>query len=381
LVIHKKMLINGIVVLALLFWFVAINYYTIIEGNPVFRYIDSQITKGSQTWLRFVALILLLTGLYAFIHNFKSILNNVRTDLYFVSVVVLLILLTMNSVLLLNGSSLIYALLFASTLLVTYHVNHHFGDRFFWYSSLAVVLALVTFILIYGFPIGRWIGGIHPNHIGAYTLLATFFAARSGNNFRFIVYAAALALSILVSSRFAMGGIIIILFSDFITQKKVNQNETLLKILLFFMVLGFAYAIGVVHTVLLLDDPNLGLDSGFTGRADIWQYFWGQFIDRPFLGFGFRQRESYAATHNGFLNFLLENGVFAMMALACGLLWLMISTSIRYLKLGIRKGLTMGLAFWLAWAFAGFFQPQLINFGDAYALMTSFLFTMKINKT
>ena len=97
------------------------------------------------------------------------------------------------------------------------------------------------------------------------------------------------------------------------------------------------------------------------------------------MGFGFRKRDLYQGTHNGFLNFALENGVIVTTLFFLAMLSIFKDGIARLHQSNTNKrDIIVVLGSWVAWAFAAFFQPQLVNFGDATGIMTIFLLTAHV---
>ncbi|MFB1490694.1 MULTISPECIES: O-antigen ligase family protein [unclassified Thiocapsa] len=275
-----------------------------------------------------------------------------------------------------SPSGVAYAILLCLTLILTLYINHSLSNSFYFSISVLLACSLLVFLIYYGFPNNRWIGGIHPNHTGAFCVSTAYFAARSRNRYRWLLYAIAAFFAIVVSSRYAIIAIFIIGIFDYFTLIKLSLSRLFMTVFLAFI--GFIFVVTVSDYILIdvlrLDDPNRGLGSGMTGRTDMMGNFWGQFVKHPLIGYGFRNRDEYITTHNGFLNFALENGFFATCILAA-VVYSGIYRSIRNFRTSRDSLQLMRFGFWSAWLTAGFFQPQIVNFGDAFALFTFFLLT------
>jgi O-antigen ligase len=376
MILRKKVLVAGV----LSFWFFAIAYATITIESRVFVSGVLVSGTGDQIFLPYAALFLVLVGAIILARNLKEIVYLINAEWSLLVLVFLVFVLFFNSMIKGNVESVSYVLLFASSLIVTLYANVLSTYRFYLLSAVAVLLVIFSFVVVHGFPVDRWIGGIHPNHVGAFSLLGAFFAARSQHALRWYLYVFALVVAILVSARYAVIAIMIIILSDYLSSfYRLNYSRIFASILLgVAAVTALVYGSEFLVSRLAVFDPERGLGGGFTGRTELWMKFWPQFSERPFLGHGFRQRDNYDSTHNGFLDFGLENGVIAIILVGV-LLLLVISENLRQIiqKKG-QKDIVMNSAFWVAWGFAGFFQPQIINFGDAYAIMTAFVLTMRV---
>jgi O-antigen ligase len=75
----------------------------------------------------------------------------------------------------------------------------------------------------------------------------------------------------------------------------------------------------ISQELLRVDDPNRGIDSGFSGRLEPWLYGLSLAMDRPFFGYGFRQSETYfgpalgiSSAHNGYISMLIDAGLIGL---------------------------------------------------------------------
>ena len=119
-----------------------------------------------------------------------------------------------------------------------------------------------------------------------------------------------------------------------------------------------------ISDALELSNPNRGFGSGGSGRLDLYDKFWDQFADAVVIGYGFRARDMYMGAHNGILNTILENGIFASLILFSAIAVRMFEL----VKIFVADGRRSYAKFYLlgigACLFSSIFQPQLINFGD-----------------
>ncbi|MQX37721.1 hypothetical protein [Roseospira navarrensis] len=336
---------------------------------------------AAEGGLRLVMLLALVgmtavVGLLAAIRP-KEVLGPLRDDPQITLLAGLAGVLFLVSLAILRVDSAAYAVLFLVVILFCAYCNAAFPGRFFLVVAGVLVLGLVAFVALFGLPTGRVIGFIHPNAIGSFGLATTYFASRSGHPARYGLYAVALGFALAVNSRYAILAMaIIIAFEALQSMRHVTWPKLLL---------GAAAGVGgllvltaaadwIIADVLRIYDPARGLAGGISGRFDQYADFGWQIAERPFLGYGFRNREAYIPAHNGFLNFLLENGVLVTGLLAVCLGYAIVSNA-RDPGDGPLPRNRLILGHWIAWALAGFFEPQIINFGDTFALMTMVLLT------
>ena len=261
----------------------------------------------------------------------------------------------------------------------------------FWILAFFLSFALV----LHGLPENRWVGGIHPNHYGAVALASVIFARLSGSRIYFIAVPLGIAATMLVSSRFALAAIFIFVFVDWF----FNGRQTAVKFVSFgalavLGVLGFALdthkillGTGVSEHVFAVSSEARGIESGFTGRAELWKEFYPQFVERPFAGYGFRLRERYSDTHNAYLNLILEMGMVGASVLLLALAFIFFKLVMRVVsKMSLVQGWNIRrelggakpeafLALLLALAFSGFFQPQWLSFSDVFGILVFLMLT------
>ena len=70
---------------------------------------------------------------------------------------------------------------------------------------------------------------------------------------------------------------------------------------------------GITNDVLKLHDRDRGIDSGFTGRVDVWKEALVTFQRSPLIGLGFRGsiegHGQVGSIHSGYLKLLVETGI------------------------------------------------------------------------
>jgi len=127
-------------------------------------------------------------------------------------------------------------------------------------------------------------------------------------------------------------------------------------------------AIGYVKAdVLLLSSPTRGLDSGLTGRTEIWAATTDLWLKHPFLGVGFRQHEQFLAgapAHNAYLAMLADTGVAGLIVYVA-----LLTTSLAA-SWGIQDPRTRRfvMAVIVTYIVIGFFDRRTINAGNPFGL-------------
>jgi O-antigen ligase len=139
---------------------------------------------------------------------------------------------------------------------------------------------------------------------------------------------------------------------------RINQN----KLLIVIVGLGLAIALGAVYfdsiyrfvfSVLLLDDPYRGLDSGFSGRFNNWQAGLEKFSETPLIGVGlYDPVASY--THSGYLKAFAQFGVIYGL-LFLGILFIAFKRSLHLMRADLIAGVVCYCVFIAS-------SPRYINF-------------------
>jgi hypothetical protein len=249
-----------------------------------------------------------------------------------------------------------------------------------YYRALATsALVLLVFcgvaLAVLGLPQGRWLGGIHPNIMGACAVALTFLALFAKPIVRDCSAIVALGVAALVSSRYALVCCAALYLSNMLLlpgrygwYAKAAVAGAILFVVGSLVLDGGA---GVVGGVLALETESRGLGSGLSGRDVLLGNFVGQFLEQPVFGYGFRLRENYTGVHNGFLNLCLEVGLVAFLCFLVFiagrivLLWSIYrsgDTEDRARSANLLSGV-------LAIFVGASVQPQILSFGDPFGLM------------
>jgi len=131
------------------------------------------------------------------------------------------------------------------------------------------------------------------------------------------------------------------------------------------------YILDAIHyvnqDVLLLNSPNRGVDSGFTGRTAIWAETFDLWLKWPLLGVGFRQHEQFLAglpAHNAYLAMLADTGVLGLIVY----LVLLISSLIASWGIKDQRTRRFVVTAIVGYIIIGFFDRRTINAGNPYGV-------------
>jgi O-antigen ligase len=259
-----------------------------------------------------------------------------------------------------------------------------FSPRFFK-ATIAASITCVAFLIaaqiMHGPPIGRYLGGIHPNIYSASAIAAVALALFAPRPFFEATTAIALTCALLVSSRYGVVcvALIYILFNA-INLSTAGPIRIALMMIVCLALMGDLMANGgdsYIGSAMEIDDTSRGAGSGLSGRDKHWASFLPQFEKHMFSGFGFRNRAAYLGAHNGYLNVLLENGVIGAFLLL--IYYVIRLKELAYEAIAYRLNGARGrvLSSMLAVLFAAMLQPQLFSFGDAFGLLSLTLLFMR----
>lgn len=257
-------------------------------------------------------------------------------------------------------------------------------------DALAVALGgisviFVTFglsaLAVFGWPHDRVIGTIHPNAFGS-VMLAGFVLSQFGGGLMMVgLRAVCLIEAAAVSSRFAVIGCLVAFLTFELTFRPLSLRLPLLGLAALSCLLLFPHALS---ELLALDDPTRNLDSGFTGRDDLWGLALKGIAEAP-LGLGFKRPPLDISGHNGYLRLLLEFGVLGggliIASIGCVVATALIETRLTTTHdESLRRFASARAGGLAALMFAAFFQPQLFNLGDVHGLAVMLmLFSRRID--
>lgn len=116
------------------------------------------------------------------------------------------------------------------------------------------------------------------------------------------------------------------------------------------------------NTVLKLHDPYRGIDTGFTGRSELWNSTFDLWLKHPLFGVGFRKHEEILdfPSHNGYLAMLADTGIFGFL-FYCGMLVLSLRASWRMQDPTQRRFVMVII---VSYAVMSLFERRAINTGN-----------------
>jgi hypothetical protein len=236
-------------------------------------------------------------------------------------------------------------------------------------SAIILVLFQITSVAILGWPQDRFVGGIHPNLLGA-TILAAFILAQFNKSQLMTgIKVISFLLAAAISSRYSLLGCVIAAFVYHATFYRLSLKTGLILVIsaciLVFLAREFS-------SVLMIFDEERGIGSGFSGRDSLWASALDLIANNP-LGIGYKRVDPMQSGHNGFLRLIVEFGVVGGVILIGAVLALTISAIVNAYSLSrvdplLRRFASARAAGLMAFSFAGFFQPELFNLGDVMGI-------------
>jgi O-antigen ligase len=202
-------------------------------------------------------------------------------------------------------------------------------------------------------------------------MLAGFVASQFCGGFVMVgLRVTCLILAAAVSSRFA---VIACLLAFLVFEMSSGRSRLRLALLALAGAICLLLHPHLLVDMFALDDPSRNLDSGITGRDDLWNRALAAIADAPF-GLGFRRPPVEDAGHNGYLRWLLEFGVIGGGLIIVSTICIVVIALIEALLFSgadnrLRRLASARAAGLVAMTFASFFQPQLFNLGDVHGLV------------
>lgn len=126
------------------------------------------------------------------------------------------------------------------------------------------------------------------------------------------------------------------------------------------------FAYGVVNSLFQLDNQYRGISAGASGRTEIWQYYYQQWLAHPLFGAGktlpyIGQKGGALYAHNMFLQILWSSGLVGLVGFA-GFLALVIAIGLRSTaEPDLRRALLPVLVGYLAY---GIFEGRAVSIGN-----------------
>jgi exopolysaccharide production protein ExoQ len=265
------------------------------------------------------------------------------------------------------------------TLMLEYELRARLGGYFNWALRWYSVLGTLAYLPFYlrGAIAGRLSvsEADHPNHFGlvCFSILGAAFAWRNWP-VRVTISGLMIAMIVAAQSRSALVSSLVMITAFLVLELK-NRKAVLTAIIAgcavcIVVLFSFEQIIGAASSVLNLEDQYRGIDSGLSGRVDLWRAGIDIFRDQPFLGVGFRLQDealparfqAAGAVHNGFLGTLVEVGLVG----AIPLFWFM-CIGVRNLwrdSNGNHPGSQLGLSYVLAYFASALVEPRLLNLAN-----------------
>lgn len=247
-------------------------------------------------------------------------------------------------------------------------------------AFVALAGSLAAAAMIQGFHEYRWVGLIHPNHYARYAYIALVLHSMLTRRVSLLVFIPCFAATYMVSARTVMIGTILFYMGwlactnfDLLTSRMRQFASvrtlamSLVALPIIMLLAAFFIDMGQladkIEKNLAIFDPNRGVSSGFTGRADSWNVFFDTMDQFAFIGYGFRSsRYGLNIVHSGILSYFIDFGLIlggilltAIIARAWVLIWIGIT---RREYRSLIAGLTISTTLLIQ-----FFEPDNFNIG------------------
>lgn len=254
---------------------------------------------------------------------------------------------------------------------------------FLLYISL-FSFAIIAQFLLYGLDInGRNVGNFHPNTFGIQGLIILSLSFFSTNNklLRIFFFIISFFIPSIVVSRGGLFAILFFLLFYLIFKYLVNANLSkifnYLSLGVFFLAPIFIILIYLLFPQVreifvyfeLIDSASRGLDSGFTGRTNIWVNALELFQFKPLFGYGFNNFEY--KIHSSWLKILMETGLFGFSLFFIFLLRLFLR-SIYTLKNDYNEKLCVATSFVMGACSYGIIENLIFEVTQAFSLLFFF---------
>jgi O-antigen ligase len=194
------------------------------------------------------------------------------------------------------------------------------------FKFIPVIISSIIIISIFKYSlVGRNIGGIQPNLISQFCFVGIVMSMISyDKKIKNIYIIFFITIIFLLNSRLylilSFLSLIIFLILNGDTKRNIKYLFYFLFIIVIFVLLfSDLYKVSISYildNVLLIDDPDRGIDSGFTNRTYYWKVGLELFEEKKMFGYGFRSRENILSSnienissHSGFINLLLDVGL------------------------------------------------------------------------
>ncbi|WP_082053943.1 O-antigen ligase family protein [Methyloterricola oryzae] len=250
--------------------------------------------------------------------------------------------------------------------------------------TLCVALLVVAFS-IWDYEPGSRLGEGHrvlePATIGMVSMSAAISAMCFRSLItRFLLISALIYVIYLTGSRASalsvLIGLFVVVYERTRIAAKTSQAIVLLMVIasITLAAINLDYVLDVVEGFLELHDKHRGIDSGGSGRLEVWQETWQLFVENPIFGVGFRAHEARlklgTSAHNGYLALLAEIGIFGFLSiiiLVISGVYKLWRCCRRDPKLSYNYSILIGIS--VSYLFLAIFERFLINSGNPTSLL------------
>lgn len=210
---------------------------------------------------------------------------------------------------------------------------------------------------------GRFLGGLHPNWWGNVAVgIGITGLAHQNRLIKYPVVSIAFYMAFVCQSRgslLALSAGVGVYFLVWLHQRKLLSKAfagalIFIPIVLILLTFNDAFVDFFNTSVLLTDDPNRGLGSGFSGRADIWQNGIEMWESAPVFGIGYK---TFSFGHNTMLMMLVETGLFGF----CTWIAFFMKSALTSLRALPSLPALVSLAYIMAYTASGLTHPTSIN--------------------
>ncbi|WP_146159814.1 O-antigen ligase [Bradyrhizobium sp. MOS002] len=357
---------------------VSISFALISNVIPFFRGENADdaelVYETARSWQLAGLLALVLAA--ALLGRFRVV--KTRAFLFGVSLALYLVL--NSSLSALPEVSLTYASIFMFILLLISMLRLEAIDwlRIFRITSLVLAPMLIFFVATKQLQ-DRYVGAIHPNIMGTWIFVIAVLAAAWASWVRWPICGAAIAIGVIVDSRFSVLGSILFIAAFWVFSASHSPRKALLA------VIGAAVVIAVLSETPLVgfiagEGERSLTEGGISGRTELWDASYARILEHPLLGSGFRATvEAQLISHSGLLTLIEELGLIGLVlfAVLIALRSMELFQTARYSQSPDTRHLSsILLAGLIANAVPFAFQPNYLNFGDPLGLlMLMILFT------
>jgi O-antigen ligase len=245
----------------------------------------------------------------------------------------------------------------------------------------AVLLAPVLLMVYIDGDIvwGRLVGRAQPNYWGLISLSCAIAALSLRRKLlKALVLGVAVLILYATSARGSMVGTFAALTTAaavFFLVNGARKRIVIVSFLCFAMVVGAWAELGfsfISNELFKVNDPYRGIDTGFTGRTEPWTYGLTLAMERPVLGYGYRESEGLFgpalgidSAHNGYITMMIDTGIIGLL-----LYLVFIGHSIKIGFSRLRKPLVLcALGYLVGYSVIGLFERYALNAGQPLSIL------------